>query len=352
MILADAIAPTSRRARFGLTAGLAVLLLGLAATSLTIGAADASPWRLLISWLRDGTVPAADWTLVVEIRMPRLALGLLVGSALAVSGALMQGLFRNPLADPGLVGVSSGAGLGAILAIVLGGLLPAALADRLGYGLVPAAAFLGGWVTTLALYRIATRSGQTSVATMLLAGIAIGALAGAASGLLVAMADDRQLRDLTFWAMGSLAGATWAKVAVAAPVLLVGLALVPFLARGLDALALGEAAAMHLGENVERLKTLVILSVAASTGAAVAVSGTIGFVGIVVPHLVRLWSGPGHLRLLPNTALLGASIVLAADLVARTFVAPAELPIGVVMALIGGPVFLTILLGRRNLLGT
>jgi iron complex transport system permease protein len=331
------------------TGALAVMTLFMAAAALSVGAAEGSPTAILAAFIRGEAIPAQDWIIVMEIRLPRLILGLIVGAALAVSGAVMQGLFRNPLADPGLVGVSAGAGLGAIVAIVLGGLLPATAGALIGQWLVPFAAFLGGWASTLVLYRVSTRDGRTSVATMLLAGIALGALAGAVSGILVYMANDQQLRDLTFWGMGSLAGATWAKLAVAAPVMIAGLLAAPLLSRGLNALALGEAAAMHMGLPVQRVKRLAILSVAAATGAAVAASGGIGFVGIVVPHLLRLISGPDHLRLLPNAALLGGAMLVAADVVARTVVAPAELPIGIVTAVIGGPFFLWILLRRRGL---
>ncbi|MCE8471086.1 iron ABC transporter permease, partial [Rhodovulum sulfidophilum] len=203
----------------------------------------------------------------------------------------------------------------------------------------------------LVLYGIATRRGQTSVATMLLGGIALGALAGALSGILVYMADDAQLRDLTFWGLGSLAGATWTKLAAAAPLMILALVAAPMLGRGLNGLALGEAAAAHVGIPVQRLKTVAILTVAGATGAAVAVSGGIGFVGIVVPHLLRLATGPDHRPLLVNAALLGAALLIGADMIARSLIAPAELPIGIVTAILGGPVFLWILLRRRGLLG-
>lgn len=330
---------------------LVVLLVVVSIASLGTGASGLS----LTGVIRDLTVgdglSVRDRVILMDIRLPRLALGLLIGAALAMSGALMQGLFRNPLADPGIVGVSAGAGLGAVLAIVLGGLLPASLAAIVGIHLVPVAAFLGGWASTLLLYRVASRGGQTSVATMLLAGIALGALAGALTGMLVYLADDRQLRDLTFWSMGSLAGASWAKLAASLPLILPVLLLAPLLARGLNALALGEAQAAHLGIHVETVKRLAILGVAAAAGAAVAVAGGIGFIGIVVPHLLRLATGPDHRYLLPNAALLGAVLLVGADMVARVIVTPAELPIGIVTATIGAPVFLWILLKRRGLGG-
>ncbi|MEM8569383.1 MAG: iron ABC transporter permease [Pseudomonadota bacterium] len=317
--------------------------------SIIVGAAGAQVRDAVFAWVTTGVLDPTAAIILFDIRLPRLAMGLLVGAALAVSGAVMQGLFRNPLADPGLVGVSAGAGLGAISAIVLGALLPLWAQSAVGNQLVPISAFLGGWISTLVLYRVSTQSGRTSVATMLLAGIALGALAGAVSGILVYMADDRQLRDLTFWGLGSLAGATWGKVLTAGPLIALGVLTAPLLARGLNALAMGEAAAGHMGVPLEKLKTGAILIVAASVGAAVAVSGAIGFVGIVVPHLLRLATGPDHRTLLPNAAVLGAALLVLADALSRTVVAPAELPIGIITAVIGAPVFLWILLHRRHL---
>ena len=315
------------------------------------GAAGLPPARLLSALAGIDPLSQAESLILYDIRLPRLVMGLMVGAALAVAGALMQGLFRNPLADPGIVGVGAGAGLGAVLAIVLGGLLPPALAALTGQHLVPLAAFLGGWVATLILARAAMARGRTSVATLLLAGIALGALAGAATGVLTFLADDRQLRDLTFWSMGSLAGASWAKIATALPLILPVLLLAPTLARALNALALGEAQAAHMGIAVERTKRLTILATAAAAGAATAIAGGIGFIGIVVPHLLRLATGPDHRTLLPHAALLGGTLLVAADMAARTLTAPAELPIGIVTATIGAPVFLWILLRRRGLAG-
>lgn len=338
-----AAAVTAPRLKVGaVTAGLALILLATAAASLSLGASGLLPWELFSRELSP-----AERAILLDIRLPRLLLGALVGAGLAVSGALMQGLFRNPLADPGLVGVGAGAGLGAVVAIVLGGLLPAAIHAATGMYMVPLFAFFGGWATTLILYRVASLRGQTSIATMLLAGIVLGALAGAATGVLVYLADDNQLRDLTFWGLGSLAGANWTKLAAAAPILIAGLALSPLLARGLNAMALGEGVARHLGVPVEGIKRSAILIVAAMTGASVAVSGGIGFVGIVVPHILRLAIGPDHRSLLPAAALFGAALLIAADTFSRLVVSPAELPIGIIMALIGAPVFLWILLARR-----
>ncbi|KFI31647.1 iron ABC transporter permease [Haematobacter massiliensis] len=330
-----------------------LLLLALAAAGvlgLTQGATEASLPAVLRDWLGGEAAPLRDMTILRDIRLPRLMLGILVGASLAVSGAVMQGLFRNPLADPGLVGVSSGAGLGAIAAIVLPGALGIALPALLGFYLVPLAAFCGGWAMTVALYAIATRQGRTSVATMLLAGIALGAMAGALSGLIVFRANDQQLRDLTFWGLGSLSGATWSKVMAAGPIILFALAATPFVARGLNRLTLGEAAALHMGTPVQRVKRVAILSVAAATGTSVAVSGGIGFVGIVVPHLLRLVIGPDHRWLLPCSALLGAALLVLADVVSRTVIAPAELPIGIVTAAMGAPFFLWILLRQRGVI--
>lgn len=334
---------------------LAVLLAVTSLFSLGWGASEASALKVAGGWVSsllgaENAISERDRVIIEEIRLPRVVLGMIVGSALAVSGALMQGLFRNPLADPGIVGVSAGAGLGAISAIVLGGTALAPVMSLFGIFTVPLAAFLGGLATTMLLYRVATRGGRTSVATMLLAGIALGALAGAVSGLLIYTADDNQLRDLTFWGLGSLAGATWTKVLAAGPIIVAAIMAAPCLAGGLNALALGEASAGHLGVPVQRLKNVAIVSVAAATGSAVAVSGGIGFVGIVVPHLLRLLIGPDHRYLLPASALLGATLLLLADAVSRTIVAPAELPIGIITAAVGAPFFLWVLLRRRGIL--
>ncbi|WP_299681313.1 iron chelate uptake ABC transporter family permease subunit [uncultured Roseobacter sp.] len=327
---------------------LALGLIAVCVISLAVGASGTSLWRALWSLMVGQSLSATEAAILWEIRAPRTLLGACVGAALAVSGAVMQGLFRNPLADPGLLGVSAGAGLGALLAIVLGSALPFGIAGYLGDALLPVMAFAGAWASMMLLYVVATRSGRTSVATMLLAGIALAALTGAVSGLLIFHADDMQLRELTFWQLGSLAGSSWSKVMVAGPVIVIATCIATTLAHGLNGLALGEASAHHMGINVQRTKNVAILGVSAATGAAVAVSGGIGFVGIVVPHLLRLFTGPDHHGLLINSALLGASLLLLADIVSRFIVAPAELPIGIVTAVLGAPFFLWILLRRRT----
>jgi iron complex transport system permease protein len=331
-----------------ITLGLLALVGVASLLELAVGASDTSLWGALRDMAIGKEISLRDHIVLTHIRLPRLLMGLLVGAALAVSGALLQGLFRNPLADPGIIGVSAGASLGAVLAIVLGAALP--LTAALGAWMVPMFAFAGAWGATLLLYAIATRQGRTSVATMLLAGIALSALTMAMTGVLIYMADDAQMRDFTFWNMGSLSGATWVKLSVAGPLILLPLCIAPFLALGLNGLALGEMAARHMGISVQTVKRATILCVAAATGAAVAVSGGIGFVGIVVPHVLRLVAGPDHRHLLVNSALLGGVVLVLSDVLARTIIAPAELPIGILTAILGGPFFLWILLRQRSIL--
>ncbi|MDZ7824031.1 MAG: iron chelate uptake ABC transporter family permease subunit [Ahrensia sp.] len=332
---------------------LAFLMFFTAIGALFVGASEAAVLDVLLArlgFLDRSLLKVADIVIVENIRIPRIILGMFIGAGLAVSGAVMQGLFRNPLADPGIVGVSAGAALGAVSIIVIGGTLLADFTETVGAFALPVAAFFGALFVTSVLYAVATRHGRTSVATMLLAGIAIGAFSGALIGIFTFMADDLQLRELTFWGLGSLAGATWMKIFTAGPIILVVLFASPFLAKSLNALALGENAAMHVGIPVQRMKNIAIIMVSASTGAAVAVSGGIGFVGIVVPHILRLAIGPDHRYLLPASALFGAVFIVLADCVSRIIVAPAELPIGIVTATIGAPFFLWILLRRRDMM--
>ena len=281
---------------------------------------------------------------LLQFRLPRLVMALLVGAALAMSGAAIQGLFRNPLADPGLIGVSSGAALGAVAVIVLGDTLLSHWSLLTGRWALPMAAFFGSLVTTFLIYRIATRSGYTQIATLLLAGIAINAIAGAATGVLTFIADDSELRSLTFWTMGSLTKASWQDVNAVLPFILIPLLVLPVFANALNGFLMGETVAQHLGFPIRWVKRCIILLTAMAVGAAVSMTGVIGFLGLVVPHLLRLLIGPDHRLLLPASALCGALLLTVADMFARTVVAPAELPIGLIMALIGGPFFLSLLL--------
>lgn len=341
---------------FGVVVAAMLLAVAILA-SLAIGPVAISPARafavfsaLVEAGGRAG-LPAdmtRDAAILFDVRAPRTALGALAGAAMALGGAVMQGVFRNPLADPGLVGVSSGAALAAVIWIVLGEEFSASLTPGLNALALPIAAFLGGLGATALLARIATRDGRTEIAVTLLAGVALGALAAAGTGVLVFLARDDQLRTFLFWTLGSLGGATWIKVALAAPFVAALVVETPYLARGLDAVALGERAAFHSGVDVERLKLAALIGVAAATAAAVASCGAIGFVGLAAPHLVRLAIGPAHRYLLPVSALVGAALLLISDVIARMIAAPAEMPIGVVTAAFGAPFFLWLLMRRRG----
>jgi iron complex transport system permease protein len=336
-----------------------VLIAGVLAAALlaaTVGAAGIPLPRLAAALglklgHADPAMLARDELVLWSIRIPRIAVAGMIGGMLALAGAIMQGLFRNPLADPALVGVSSGGAFAAAVAIVLSDSAWGASFRFLQLELLPLFAFAGSLLTTTVLYRIASRDGRTSVAVFLLAGLAIAAIANAGIGLLVFIADDRQLRDITFWLLGSLSGATWPKAAVVAPVALMALVAIPFIARGLDVLVLGEAEAFHSGVDVERLKKISIVLISAMTGVAVSICGVIGFVGIVVPHLLRIVIGPGHRLMLPASICLGAILLIGADTLARILAAPAEVPIGVLTAALGAPFFLFILLRQRALIG-
>lgn len=324
---------------------LSALLLATALWALGSGAMAISVRDALMAIahaLNGGALDEND-RVVLMLRVPRVLMAMLVGASLAEGGAAMQGLFRNPLADPGLIGVSAGAALGAVAMIVLGQKLPW-LAGVLG---TAGGAFAGGLLATGLVYVLGRRG--TGVTTLLLAGVAIGAIAMAGVGWLTFLANETQLRDLTFWSLGSLGGSDWHRLAVTAPLMLVPLLVIPSAARGLNALLLGESEAALLGFRPERLQPLLIALVALMVSAAVAMTGVIGFVGLVVPHVLRLLRGPDHRWVLPGSALGGAIVLVAADTLARSVVAPAELPIGVLTALIGGPFFLWLLLRARSM---
>jgi iron complex transport system permease protein len=326
---------------------LAAIWLSLALGPISLPLTDTlrAGWRLLGFAGSDENLQQAE-LILGQIRVPRTLLGLAVGAVLALSGVAMQGLFRNPLADPGLVGVSSGAALGAAVAIVAGASL-GGLPEVFAPYLLSICAFVGGLGVTGIVYRLGRRDGQTSVGTMLLAGVAMTALAGSIIGLFTYLADDVALRTLTFWNLGTLNGASYARLWPLLLVCALVIAWLPRRAKALNALLLGESEARHLGIDVERLKRELILCIALGVGAAVAAAGLIGFVGLIVPHLVRLIAGPDHRVVLPASALAGASLLLLADVFARLVLAPAELPIGIVTVFIGAPFFLFLLVRGR-----
>lgn len=299
------------------------------------------------------TASSASQLVFFNIRLPRLMLGVAAGAGLGLAGALMQALFRNPLADPGLIGVSSGAALAAGITIVLGAAFFPELPRKLGSWTLVLMAFAGGLAVTSLIYVLAQNSAAgaglgTSMALMLLAGVAVNALAGAGLGFLSFMATDEQLRSLQFWLLGSLGGARWSAVMLVAGIVAVSAVAALSLAKPLNALALGEAQASMLGVEVERLKRICIVITALAVGCVTATTGIIGFIGLVAPHAMRLLVGSDHRLVLPGSALLGACLVLLADAVARTVAKPAELPLGVLTAFVGVPFFLLLLRAQRS----
>jgi iron complex transport system permease protein len=298
----------------------------------------------ILGWLGINTSlapedPVVEATLQV-VRFPRIVMALAVGAALAVAGALMQAVFGNPLAEPGVVGVSAGAALGASTAIVFG--------ISAGGGGVALLAFLGGLLATLLVYAVARAGGRTEVVTLLLTGIAINAFAQAGLAFVLFLADTASREQIVFWQLGSLAGSVWSEVVIVLPVLVLGTIVAVMMAHRLDLLALGERNARHLGVDVEQLRIIAIVLVALLTGVAVAFAGIIAFVGLVVPHIIRMALGPAHRGLLVASAVGGGALLAIADLLTRTLVAGADLPIGMLTALVGGPFFFALLYQQRR----
>lgn len=309
-------------------------------------------WTTIRSLLNPGIaahLSPLERTVIIDIRLPRIVLALLVGGGLAMAGATMQSLFRNPLADPGIVGVSMGAVIGAVGAIVLVprlmlGLVPDAM---LPYA-VPLCAMTGALVATLLIYKLARVGGQVDLVSMILVGIALNAIGGSFVGLMTFLATDDELRTLTFWGLGSLGRAGWDLILPALPFLLIPMILLPFYAIKLNALILGEEGATALGIDLAKTKRSLVILVAALVGAATSLCGTIGFVALVVPHICRTLIGADLRWLMPICTLAGGALLLVADWVARTIVAPAELPIGILTSLLGGPIFLALLIRRKQ----
>lgn len=331
-------------------AACCALLLALA--GVLLGPAGLSPERMATVLAEafssaEASDPAGS-AILLQIRLPRVVLAGLVGAGLAMAGAALQGLFRNPLADPGLIGVTSGAAVGAITSIVLGGVLFAGASEAVRQYATPIAAILGAALTTALVFRFGRVSGALSVATLLLAGVAIQAIAAAFIGVMIYISDDQQLRDLNFWLLGSFGGGDWtAAWLVAAATLICGGALLRF-GRALDLLQLGERAAFHSGLDVERVKWRIGALSAGMVGVATAFVGPVGFIGLVSPHLARLIAGAQGRVLMPLSALIGAALTLGADLFVRLIAPPAEPPVGIATSLIGGPFFLWLLARRAR----
>ncbi|EMK3393355.1 TPA: iron chelate uptake ABC transporter family permease subunit [Vibrio parahaemolyticus] len=321
----------------------------IAIASITVGPMNISFTDSLRGLIGAHSELAPHIQLVInEIRLPRTILCMFIGAILAICGVVMQGLFRNPLAEPGIIGVSAGAALGGAFAIVVFAEFSQNHPQLMNLAALPLFAFLGGALTTVLVYWLGTNKFGTSVTIMLLAGVAISALSGAAIGFLNFSADDQMLRDLTLWSMGSLAGANWAGIGLASVTLVVLLFWFHKKAMSLNALLLGESEARHLGVPVQKLKRRLILLSAVGVGVTVSICGAVGFIGLVIPHLGRMLAGPDHRTLLPISALLGALLLTCADMIARVLLAPAELPVGIVTALIGAPFFIYLLFQQRG----
>jgi iron complex transport system permease protein len=301
-----------------------------------------------LGWMKPPEESTAE-NVLLWIRLPRVVMGMLIGAGLAVSGMSMQGLFRNPLADPTIMGITSGASLSAVACIVL--LSSNAISytsGLLGFYTLNIATFLGTCLTTVIIYQFSRSGGKTIVTTMLLGGIAVNAICSSLTGFMIYTANDQQLRDVTFWMLGSLGGASWNTVLGILPFVATSLLILPGLSKSLNVYALGEHEAAYLGVNTSRMKFSIIVLTAMTVGASVAVAGMIGFVGLIVPHILRLWLGPDNRKLVIASALVGGTLLTISDLLARTLVMPAELPIGIVTALMGGPVFVWLIAKEKK----
>ncbi len=330
-----------------------VLLLVVVAAVVLVGSLGAGAfsisWSETLEAFRSGFASAdRNHAVIWKLRLPRILLGFAAGGALGICGAALQGLFRNPLADPALIGVSGGGALGAVAAIVLGvpGFFKAM--PLVSLYAIPLAAFVGALVATAVVYRVATWQGRVRVTTLLLAGIAINAVAGSAIGWFSFVASDVQLRELSFWSLGSVGGASWDALGGAVPLLVLALLILPRYAGPLNALALGESNARQMGAPVEEMKRGVVIAVALAVGGVVAFTGIIGFIGLIAPHLFRLAGGPDHRWLLPGSFLIGGCLLCGADVIARVAVAPAEIPVGIIVSSVGAPFFLYLLLREKK----
>ncbi|MFA7686781.1 MAG: iron ABC transporter permease [Moheibacter sp.] len=329
-----------------------LLLIVLATVALFMGVYDfggKSPLKVLVDiFSGNPEVSASEKFVIWDVRLARILMAILIGSILAVSGTAMQGMFKNPLATPDLIGITAGATLMAALTIVLGSFFRDYVPEIIQHSLLSIAAFIGALLTTLLVYKISTTQGKTNVVIMLLSGVALSALGFAVVGFLIYLSKDEQLRDLTFWNLGSLGGATWEKNGILLIVMLISYSVLIHKGKALNAMMLGEKDAEHLGIPVERIKKQIVVLVALMVGACVAFSGTIGFVGLIVPYILRLIFKSNYQIILPLSTVMGSILLLVADTVSRTIVAPSEIPIGVLTAFMGAPVFIAILIRFKN----
>ncbi|RZJ60162.1 MAG: iron ABC transporter permease [Flavobacterium sp.] len=296
----------------------------------------------------DGSISQGDRFVMMDLRLPRIIMAVLIGSALAVSGTCLQGMFKNPLASPDLIGITSGASLFAALTIVLGSSIKQYIPEFLHFSLLSIMAFVGALLTMVLVYNMSTTNGKTNVIVMLLSGVAITSLGFAITGFLIYISKEEQLRDLTFWNLGSLGGATWTKNAILAFIIAISYFFLINKGKALNAMMLGERDAQHLGIPVERIKKQIIVLTALMVGTSVAFAGTIGFVGLIVPYILRLIFKSNYHIILPMSAVLGSILLLSADTVSRTIAAPSEIPIGILTAFMGAPIFIAILIRSRK----
>lgn len=332
--------------------GSLLLLAVLAVVSLFTGVYvfEKSSFVEIISGIinNDGSVSQSDRFVLMDLRLPRIVMGILIGSALAVSGTCLQGMFRNPLASPDLLGITAGASLMAAITIVLGNYIKPYVPEAFHFSILSFMAFVGALLTMILVYRISTIDGRTNVVIMLLSGVAITALGFAFMGLLIYISKEEELRDLTFWNLGSLAGATWTKNGILAIVILGCYSILLPKGKALNAMMLGEKDAQHLGIRVERLKKQIVILTALLIGTCVAFAGNIGFVGLIVPYILRLIFKSSYNIILPLAAVFGSVLLLSADTISRTIAPPSEIPIGILSAFMGAPIFITILIKSRK----
>ena len=337
--------PTQTRRRSAtVIVTFAVALAAAIVAGVAWGAVPIAPADVLAALGRGlrGTSSGLTDTLVLQVRLPRVLLAALVGASLAGAGTLYQALFRNPLADPYILGVSSGAGLGAMIALTA-----TAGATALRFGVVPAAAFVGALLTMALVVRLASLRGRLEATSLLLAGVALSYTLAAVTSFVMVFARQ-QMAEIVYWMMGGLSAASWPYLAMTAAMFVLGIALPLASTRELDLMLLGDERAGHLGLSVERFKLAMLAAASLLTAAAVAVAGLIGFVGLMTPHIVRLLLGPDHRRLLPASLLAGGTALVLADLIARVILRPVEIPVGIVTAALGGPFFIWLLVSKRR----